>query len=1282
MQALGSMRAMPGLDRLRHCRGVLLRAVGPCPSTLLCVWAAFLLAALTGCAAATPPPVAPLAPVDLAADLERAFDGEARDPLAAEGYLRTLEQALAEPNDPWALASSLAALDALVSRRIDALGHGVEHALVHRSRANLVEVSQRLRRAYAAAGHSHPVLRALVARALHDLALRVGAERAAAKWRQRAGCVPVATVAGPLAWPPLTSLEGDGAVPHHDALPADFAGVPPFAARVQPQPVAADACSVPLAATGGLRGERALVVDVDVPRAQTVYLLFASGSAARVSLGGAQLLRRRFDAASGATLQIATAEVEAGVARLVARVAYNQDGSTLSVALIGEDGAPLAVRAPTAGARADAKAVGGRVVDVIAPVSRPAELTTAAAALLAAGQARRASQLLDSPVAPAAGEGSAAIELLRVRAAQAAADLPRNQNLARVEAAAKRVLARCSDCWEARIATAAVAARRKGRGVGVFAAFEQLGVDAADARWTERLGPVELAYVSLAASRANLLDVARTGYAALSAKANGSALLADVDWRMHDRIGPELVRAACEGGTDRAGTRCLSALAARDDLAAVERELARLRALRGSPEIHRSLEITQLLAHGLVDRAMRVYGAMPASERTLAALGVRFGMPRAGESAKAFSRDMRFARDAPFAYEPLARLLGVVDDPSAELERAGAEMVARDRRDAFLPGAGTAVLKRLERYRLGDDGLLRYWLYDLRRVSGTSDVARGGWSGRPTIDGRSVQRTLRRRIHKKDGRVIDPDPGARGRQGSTELSQLQVGDYVEVAVEGWALPNDAGQLVVDTTDLLPLRTSVREAEISLERPADQRLSVWTHRLLGEGTSQPSEAGRVRTVWRVREQAPRRIEEGVPPLEARVGLSFGTDDYRRIGRSLGERFRSLDERDPYMGRWVKKALGDAPPEDDERRIARLVAAVGKAVPRADPDALGDFVASMAGGPQRETARRILERGDGSRSWVVHRALRELGYQSSIAVSETRPFSAAPGFPARTGRFRHPLVRVQLGDRLLWIDADVEGQPLPPGRVSTELRGRQALLPSGDMVTVEGRIGVEADSIDVRLTLHENGDASGTFTALIHGRAAQRLAEAFEVVVGSSRTQLLRNVVLGWLPWADVREVKLSSEPGSWQVAIRAEIAIVGYASPEGRDGRSWSLPGMTPLHRVHPRPIATTLAARYARQAGRTTTLAIDQPLFYNVRRTLELPPGVKVSRVPEPLVVVGAALRASRKVEQRGSSLVDEFRLNLPVSTVAAEDSAAFVDAVRRVDDGFRHGTRIEKAKP
>ncbi|MBI4703875.1 MAG: hypothetical protein HY744_22420 [Deltaproteobacteria bacterium] len=385
----------------------------------------------------------------------------------------------------------------------------------------------------------------------------------------------------------------------------------------------------------------------------------------------------------------------------------------------------------------------------------------------------------------------------------------------------------------------------------------------------------------------------------------------------------------------------------------------------------------------------------------------------------------------------------------------------------------------------------------------------------------------------------------------------------------------------------------------------------------------------------------------------------------------------------VARWVPAALARPPagvggPAPSPRElVTRLVARVGKQVRRADADALSDFVAETASGPQRETARWILERGSGSRSWVVHRALRELGLRSRIAVAETQSLSSSPHFPAHAGRFRHPLVLVDLPEGRLWIDADVDGPPLPPGTVSPELRGRQALLPDAAMLRVDAEATGEGDEIDIRLRLDERGDGHGTFAALLRGRQAQQLAEALEVTVGSERQQLLRNVVLGWLPWADVREVALSSDEGSWQVGLRAEIDALGYGRAEGRDGTLWLLPGIDPVHAVFPAPRATTLGTRYLAQAERTAALAIDAPLLFHVHRRIELPPAVAVIHPAEALKIETAELEAVRAVTQSGGLLEDDFRLSLPAGTVDLDRLEGFARDVRRVDDGFRYGTRV-----
>ena len=79
--------------------------------------------------------------------------------------------------------------------------------------------------------------------------------------------------------------------------------------------------------------------------------------------------------------------------------------------------------------------------------------------------------------------------------------------------------------------------------------------------------------------------------------------------------------------------------------------------------------------------------------------------------------------------------------------------------------------------------------------------------------------------------MLEPDAAANASQAS-DLSQLEQGDYVEQIVDGWALPGDTGQLVIDTPDLLPERTSVREADIEVRRAASIPFAVWAHPLLG------------------------------------------------------------------------------------------------------------------------------------------------------------------------------------------------------------------------------------------------------------------------------------------------------------------------------------------------------------------------------------------------------------------------------------------------------------------
>jgi hypothetical protein len=180
-----------------------------------------------------------------------------------------------------------------------------------------------------------------------------------------------------------------------------------------------------------------------------------------------------------------------------------------------------------------------------------------------------------------------------------------------------------------------------------------------------------------------------------------------------------------------------------------------------------------------------------------------------------------------------------------------------------------------------------------------------------------------------------------------------------------------------------------------------------------------------------------------------------------------------------------------------------------------------------------------------------------------------------------------------------------------------------------------------------------------------------------VVGAERQKALRGVVLAWVPFADVDDVALSSSEGSWQVAVRADISVHGYAQAQGGGGpaRAWTLPGIDPLHYAFPRPHVSTLGATYAGQGARENALAINMAVQYHVHRRVELPPGAVVTRSPSPFEARSKELEVSRKLQVAGNVVEDDFALTVSTATVAASGYQAFVKAAHETDDAFRAST-------
>ena len=876
------------------------------------------------------------------------------------------------------------------------------------------------------------------------------------------------------------------------------------------------------------------------------------------------------------------------------------------------------------------------------------------------------------------------LALVYARAIDTARDLSVATRAERERSAYERVLEVWPTSWEGTIEHAVLAGVRRGREEASAEVLRDLDVQRAKLGAAGK-NPILDAFEAVIAGRDHVFDRAHAALERARGPLAGTALLGDADNAATPRLGSELTATMCNPARPTARDRlaCFDALHAAGDRARASQELGRLRTLLGDPSYMLAAELRDALAHGDETTANRAFGAMLPAARTMAALDL---LDRSPDLRAHLIRAASGASDAPSAILPLLHALG--DDPGRELDATAERIAAQDR--TVLPNAATAVLAHTERYDLEPSGLLHWSLFDVRRVSGTTDVEENAQASAPDIWGHGSARALRRRILKRDGRILEPDPTPHASQSHADLSQLEQGDVVEAVYEGWALPGDMGDVGIDTPDVLPERTAVHDATIELRVPRGLKSSLWSHPLLGEPKERFEGDARILT-WHIADQPARRVEDGVAQMDRSARVSFSTARWSDVARALRETVASLDDHDPELAAWAREAASIEGDRPTRASVDAIVAAAGKALRESDAGALSDYAGGISP-TQTTTARTSLTSHDGSRSWLIVRALREVGIPSDLVVSESTPFSADPAFPPHYGRFTHPLVVAHVEGKDVWVDADIEGPPLPAGRISPELRGRFALAADGTIAPLPatGDTG-EGDEIDVRLALDAHGDARGTFAIVLRGRDAQQLAEALVKTVGAERQRALRDVVLAWLPWANVDDVQLASTEGSWQVSLRADVTVNGYAQLEG--AKTWLLPGLDTLHSSSPRARVSSLGATFATRAGRESALALNRAVQYHVHRRIELPPGATVSRMPGPLDVKAKLVEASRRIAVGGGAaptnaqgspasqnplvIEDDFVLGIATGTIPAKDYQGFVSVAHAADDGFLASTRV-----
>lgn len=1222
-------------------------------------------------------PNAPTGAGGMSKPIADAITTEATSPeTALDAWAKVLTSAAWADGDPWQTFAIGAAIDALVMR--SAPGLGSDGAILYRvadPRASTSKdlLREAIERAMIAA--KGPFAKGLIAWAGERISEHRGDANAAADFRKARGCASEATVIGPLTWAPVSGVAEPDPLANADAkIERAYAGDGAFAKKIEPVIVRAKGCWIDLEAESALSGVRDVVVDVDVPEAQTIGVALRSQSTSILRVGGKIAIDRPYDLGGDPVTRFARVDVTKGRLRIVARVGADQQGEAITIQAWSADGSPLLMRAPRPGEIATARA------NAATPVTPPPLRTdddriAIGAASLAFGEPKHAERVLREVAARA--DASLAALSVYARAVGCARDLTPTRRAERTRAIWDRVLQQWPSSWEAVLAHAELAADRKGRSEARMAALEDLDAHRAQVKG---LGAALLdAYDAMSSGQEGLYDRARAALGRAKGPLAATAILFDAERAAGARSGRERIAFECRHDSARNADdlTCYDALADAGELDKAEAELSRVRAVRGADAAYLPLSLQTALARGDLDGAKKIFEKMLPGERTFAA----FALLERPKDRAAIGRVAASSSDGTNTIAPMLRWLG--QDGTAAFDDIAEQATLADRKKPALAEAGTAILQHIETYDVDELGLLHMTFLDVRRVGGTTDVEENAQAPAPEIMGRATMRTIRRRIFKKDGRILTPDPTPNAAQAHADLAQLERGDVVESVYEAWALPQAAGDLGVDTPDLLPERTAVAHATIEIRLPASLKVTMWSHPLLGPPKELKEGSQRVLR-WQIDDKPTRRIEQGAPKMDRGARVSWSTATWDHVARGMREVLAALGDHDAEVDAWAKEAAKGKTGRD---LVEAVVTKAGETIRESSAGLLSDFTAGRSSGPQGYTARTILSEREGSRSWVIMRALRSLGVDAELGVAENEPYSANPHFPAHYGRFLHPLVIAHIlgkdGKREdVWIDADVSGPPLPAGRVSPELRGRAVLMTDG-RITQAPLSGSESerDEIDLRLVLDSSGDAKGTLTVLLRGRAAQEISEAMLRVVGLERDRALRNIALAWLPFADIERVVLSSSEGSWQVSLRADVSVKRYAQPEGKgDQTTWVLPGLEPLHTVFPRPWVTTLAAAYAGQGGRQEALAISRAVQYHAHRRIELPSGSTVVRAPSPLEVRTPNLTATRRITSQGA-IDEEFMLTVTTGTVPADRYGAFVGDARRIDAAFLASTRIKPAK-
>ena len=1000
--------------------------------------------------------------------------------------------------------------------------------------------------------------------------------------------------------------------------------------------------SLPSARTGSRRISGSYVTH---QRGMLRVAWFAT-NAATLSVNRRVVSTRAFSAGPGTTLNVATMPVSSGKLG-VDVVAWMGSASDKVSVFVWLNDQPLEPEASGLGdGRVEAQ--GGPVAgDERRPCEDDACLAVRAGALAFRDDARAVQALL-ADRASALPQTNPTIALSYVRALRRSRDLPKGEMLRAAGAIIEGVLKREPRSWEALATKGAITADMKGGAEGCRAALAEIASERAD-------DPAN-AIVRLSSSSC-WLTIGQPGRArqALSPLLRGTESFKLAEAQPFPRTPEERDAAVCMAKGNEA---CANLQREEGKWLDARRSLENERARRGAPAAFAG-QVAELDC--LLGREVRWDEIFP-GERTLAlssCLGKRVvsaAMPDVPRSLLSVRRG-----DSALPFDGLA-------------EKALAKSVAN-------VGEATVVIEHQERYEVFA-GILGFEIFDLRRLGGTTDVEQNAQADVPMIDGLVSSRTVRRRIFKRDGRIIEPNRTPEAAQAGADLVQLEAGDSVESVIAGFAVADARGYIAFDTPDLLGERTRVEHVRIEVRAPAAFRIRA--HPSLGgprevlvedpkcvrDATVRDHgcEHSKQESTYEARNLGPRNIEWRGLLLDRPVSVLVTNDTWQGVGSRLASALVALDDKGDAEIRNLVAMSGAAKAKGSLQTTSMIVKYVGERLRVSSPWLLADSGFARTEGTLAQSARSMLLAREGSRTWVIHRALREVGIASEVVISEPEPVSVDKDPIVHPGRFTHPLLRATIDGKQVFIDADVSGAPLPLGHVSPELVERPMLHADGRIEKLSrGWVKIDRDEVHLKLRLLANGDAEGEVHLQVGGPPAQELDEALQRVVGEPRAYLFRSLVQAWVPGADIGSVSASRDGD--RIVVNASVWAARYAEREG-DSNRFRLPGIVPFHRVAP-VTASTLIRTYGARSDRATALFIRDALQYHVVRDVEFPMSLTMGNKVDDAEIREDHLVALRHATSAPHGVHDELTFDLRPNVIAPDQFAAFLKLSRRVDELF-----------